>query len=354
MTETAPGAPAPDPAFASDPASDPTRTRELLVSVINYRTGDMTLDCLRSLVDDMGDIDGEIVVLDNRSGDDSPDRIQAWIDAQPAGTPVRLIRGAENAGFAEGHNIVCREVSARFYLIFNSDAMVRPGALRAMLDRAYAEPEAGVIGQRLEWPDGEPQVSCFRHFTPMSELIRGAQTGPVTRLLSRWDVPLHDIPPAPEDIGWVSFASVLVRAEVLAEVGPLDRGYFMYFDDADYCLRARRAGWRVVYEYGARVIHLRGGSGPVKALAKARKRGPAYYYASRTRYLHLANGHAGLLAANLMWHLGRGIAQLRRLAGKPVPQAAEHEASDIWINFLSPRGDSRAPAGARTEPGAKA
>jgi N-acetylglucosaminyl-diphospho-decaprenol L-rhamnosyltransferase len=317
--------------------------RELLVSVINYRTADMTIDCLRSLLDDMGDIDGEVVVVDNRSGDDSPDRIQAWIDAQPEGAPVRLIRSPENTGFSGGHNIGVAAGAARFYLIFNSDAMVRPGALKAMLARAHAEPGAGVIGTRLEWPDGRVQISCFRGFSPASELIRGADTGPVTALLRRWEVPLHDVPPRPEDIGWVSFASVLVRAETLRDVGGMDDGYFMYFEDADFCLRARRAGWGVVYEPGARVIHLRGGSAEVKSLGAARKRLPRYYYASRTRYLHAAHGHAGVLAANLAWHLGRAIARLRTLAGKSARQGVEREASDIWINSLDPRGDRFAP-----------
>jgi hypothetical protein len=81
---------------------------------------------------------------------------------------------------------------------------------------------------------------------------------------------------------------------------------------------------------------------PVKRLAAARRRLPAYYYAARTRFLYQAHGRAGLLAANLLWHLGRGIAQLRRLARKPVPGAIEAEARDIWTNFLRPLGDRRA------------
>jgi len=74
----------------------------------------------------------------------------------------------------------------------------------------------------------------------------------------------------------------------------------------------------------------------VKSLAKARKRLPAYYYASRSRLLYQAHGRAGLLAANLLWHLGRGIAQLRRLVGKPVPGCNAKESRDIWINFANP------------------
>ena len=89
-------------------------------------------------------------------------------------------------------------------------------------------------------------------------------------------------------------------------------------------------------------MHFRGGSGPVKALATAKKRLPSYFYASRSRLFYQAYGSAGLLAANLLWHLGRGIAQLRRFAGKPVPPTNADEARDLWINAFAPLGDSRA------------
>ena len=83
-------------------------------------------------------------------------------------------------------------------------------------------------------------------------------------------------------------------------------------------------------------MHLRGGSGPVKALAKARKRAPEYYYRSRSRFLAQAHGRAGLWAANLAWHAGRAVAQLRRLTGRRPHPVAEHGASDLWIGALNP------------------
>ena len=76
--------------------------------------------------------------------------------------------------------------------------------------------------------------------------------------------------PDPAEIGWASFACILLRGEMVSAIGPMDEGYFLYFEDAEYCLRARRAGWRVAYVPEARVVHFRGGSGPVKALARAR------------------------------------------------------------------------------------
>jgi N-acetylglucosaminyl-diphospho-decaprenol L-rhamnosyltransferase len=337
MTAALPSADPPPP--VPSPASAPVT---LNVSLINYRTAEMTIRCVASLLAAREGIDLHVAVVDNASGDGSAECIAAWIAAQPPGAPVSLIRSARNTGFSGGHNLGMAARSARFHLILNSDALVRPGALGALLAAAEANPRAGLIAPRLEGEDGTPQTSAFRRPSPFSELIRGAASGPVTALLRRWEVPLPP-PPDPAEVAWVSFACVLLRAEAAAEAGPMDEGYFLYFEDADHCARLTRAGWTIALAPEARIVHLRGGSAPVKGLAAARKRLPAYWYASRTRLLHRLHGRGGLLAANLAWHLGRGLAQARRLAGKPVPRANAHEARDIWTNFLSPQGDPRRP-----------
>jgi N-acetylglucosaminyl-diphospho-decaprenol L-rhamnosyltransferase len=322
----------------------PDHRFEIVVSIINFRTAELTLQCLHSVLDDLAGIDGHVVIVDNRSDDGSAEIIGDAIAALPAPAPVTLVRSATNSGFSGGHNQGMAVRPAEFYLILNSDALLRPGFLRAILDGARAEPGAGLFAPRIDYDDGSQQISCFRFPGPASELMRGAQTGGVTRLLGRREIPLK-MPPAPDQIEWASFACILLRGEMVAALGPMDEGYFLYFEDIEYCLRARRAGWRVVYLPQARAVHFRGGSGPVKSLSKERKRLPAYYYASRTRFLYQAHGWVGLMAANLAWFLGRGIAQVRRLAGKPVPASNRAEARDIWTNALTPLGDRRAVGG---------
>lgn len=313
----------------------------LVVSIINFRTGPLTLSCVQSVLADLGGIDAQVVVVDNLSEDGSAEIIQDWIDQQNPPVPVRLVRSATNSGFSGGHNIGIATARADFYLVLNSDALVRPGFFHAMLDAAKIAPDVGLLAPRIDYDDGTQQISCFRFASPASELIRGAATGPVTKLLSRYDMPL-DMPPVPGDIGWASFACILLSRTMIEAIGPMDEGYFLYFEDAEYCWRARKAGWKIAYVPKAQAVHFRGGSGPVKALATARKRLPAYYYASRTRFLYQAYGWTGLMAANVLWHLGRAIAQMRRLAGKPVPTTNSMEYRDIWINALSPLGDRHA------------
>jgi GT2 family glycosyltransferase len=316
-------------------------THRIAVSIINYRTADLTIQCARSVLDDMGGIDGRVVVVDNFSGDGSAETIAAWI-AGLADPRVELVRSQTNSGFSGGHNQGIAAADAAFYLVLNSDAVLRPGFIAAILAAADAHPKAGFVAPRLEGEDGVPQVSCFRFPTPGSELIRGANTAQITRALKRREVALGT-DPDPAEIQWASFACILLRREMIDELGPMDEGYFLYFEDAEYCLRGRRAGWGIVHAPQAVAVHFRGGSGPVKTLAKARKRMPAYYYASRTRFLYQAHGRTGLLAANAAWLLGRAIAQGRRLAGKPVYAMAEAEMRDIWINATTPLGPRRAP-----------
>lgn len=315
---------------------------DLVISIINYRTAEMTIACVDSVLADLDGIAGHVVVVDNASGDGSAETIAAWIEAQGPEVPVTLVRSAANSGFSGGHNQGIGAKRARFYLVLNSDALLRPGFCRTILDAAIADPQAGLFTPRLEYEDGEQQISCFRIPTPWSELIRAAATGPVTKAFKRYEVAL-EMPPDPDQIGWASFACILLRGEMVEEIGPMDEGYFLYFEDTEYCLRATRAGWGIRYVPEARAVHFRGGSAPVKSLARERKRLPAYYYASRSRLLYQAHGRAGLLAANLLWYLGRGIAGLRGLAGKAPAPANAAEGRDIWINAANPLGNRRAP-----------
>jgi GT2 family glycosyltransferase len=296
--------------------------------VLNYRTPALVLDCLETLVPELDPVRDAAVVVDNASGDDSGEVIRRGI-AERGWKSVRLIVAERNGGFAAGNNIGIRTVSAGAYLLLNSDTLVRPGAIAHLLGALESDPRIGIVSPRLEWPDETPQISCFRLHTPWSEMIDTAATGPIRCLLSRWDVPIP-VADAPFEPEWTSFAAVLIRGAAVERVGPLDEGFFMYYEDVDYCRRVRQAGWRILHEPRARVVHLRGGSSPVKALQAARKRRPRYFYASRSRYFRNAYGPLGLLAANLAWTVGRGIALARELAGQKKPHAVERELLDTW------------------------
>ena len=196
-------------------------------------------------------------------------------------------------------------------------------------------PSAGIISPRLEWPDETPQISCFRNRSPINELINSAQTGLITKILNKYDVPLP-VSDTPLEVEWTSFACVLVRQEVIAKIGFMDEDYFMYFDDIDYCRRTREAGWKVIHYPIARIVHLRGGSGSVKKDIAKRKRPPAYLYASRSRYFAKFYGIFGLWLANILWLMGRSVSLFREIIERKEPQTCELEALDIWSHWLNP------------------
>ena len=314
---------------------------ELVVSIINFRTGDLTLQCVRSVLADMTGIKGLVVVVDNQSGDGSAEQIEDWIATQPEGTPVRLLRSATNSGFSGGHNQGFA-AAAEFYLVLNSDAVLHPGFLRTMLTAARAEPRSGLFAPVIEYDDGGVQDSCFRFPSPLGELVRSARSSLVTRVFRRSEVSLGP-DPVPTEIEWASFACILLRGEMVQAIGPMDEGYFLYFEDVEYCLRARRAGWGIQQVREARAIHFRGGSGPVKTLIRERARLPRYYYSSRTRFLYQAHGLGGLIAANLLWYVGRAIKHLYVFAGREVRSMPRAEGIDIWTNITRPLGPRYAP-----------
>jgi len=302
---------------------------ELAAIIINFRTADLTIDCLGSLLPQLGDRDC-VVVVDNHSGDGSADAIEQWLREHDFAQRVKLIRSPGNGGFAAGNNIGIKAVDADFYLLLNSDTVVRPGALAALRKAAIVDyPNAGAVGARLEWPDGALQDSRFRDFSPLSELINAAATGPLTRLLKRYDVTI-EAQDHITTIDWLSFACIVIPSAVIEEIGLLDEGFFMYFEDVEYCRRIRQTGRNLVHVSNASVVHLHGGSSSVPGNVKLRRRLPGYYYRSRRRYYRLAYGPAGPLAANICWTVGRAISLLRELFGR-APYLPRLQWLDIWL-----------------------
>jgi GT2 family glycosyltransferase len=136
----------------------------------------------------------------------------------------------------------------------------------------------------------------------------------------------------------------MIRGEALRAIGPLDDGFFMYFEDMDYCRRAWEKGWRVRYEPAAHVVHLRGGSSPVKQAFAERRRVPRYYFAARTRYFAKHHGGVlGVLLANSAWLAGRAISLAREVVGNKKPHTAERHARDIWTGWRQPLATPERP-----------
>ncbi|MBY0579681.1 MAG: glycosyltransferase family 2 protein [Burkholderiales bacterium] len=312
----------------------------LAVIIVNYRTAHLVIDCVQSLLPEISEIDARIIIVDNQSGDDSVSRIQTWLEEQ--GLPsslVLLLESPGNLGFSGGNNVGIRAVSAEYYLLLNSDTIVHPGAIRILLETAAKFPKAGIVSPRLLGASGEIQMSCFKFHRPLGELVDSAQTSIIDRLMQDFVIRL---PPTMDvmEPEWTSFACALVRRQVFEEVGLLDDEFFMYFEDVEFCYRTRKAGWTIVHNPAAEVVHFHGGSSSFEESVRARKRLPKYYYESRTRYFHTLFGWGGLLIANMSCVSGLGIALLRKWLQGKITGNPEFKGTDIWLNFLSPNKKS--------------
>lgn len=308
----------------------------LSIIIINYKTPQLTMAVLESLEGEIDPLNMQVVLIENGSQDNSKEILTQWIEDHQADSWIRLIHIDKNKGFSGGNNTGINEVEATYYLLLNSDTIIRKGAISSLLKTARLNSDAGLISPRLESKDGTPQESCFRFHSPISELLYSAKTSFLTNIFAKYVI-AYPVKHIADHYQWTSFACVLIKAEVIDQIGFLDEGFFMYFEDVEFSHRAFKAGWHILNQPEARVAHLRGGSSPLKSLINQRKRLPLYFYESRTRYFYMIYGRSGLLAANLFWSAGAVIAFSRRLVSKKYQSnVAEKQWLDIWINFLNP------------------
>jgi len=296
--------------------------RPLAVIIVNYRTAGLVEDCLRSLLPEVAALPGtQVVVVDNASGDGSAERLAAFVAAQGWGGWATVLPLADNRGFSAGNNAGARHVLAEaeppeWLLLLNPDTVVHAGALQALLDRGGREPRTGIVGSRLENPDGSVQDSTFR-FHGLANQLDGALTfGPASTALRSWAL----VPPRPAEacrVDWVSGASMMVHRACYQALGGLDEGYFLYYEEVDFCLRAARAGWSCWFEPRSRVVHLVGQATAVDP-SRAVRRLPGYVLDSRRRYFVKNHGRAYAALADLLWIGGHLLWRLRmRLQGRP-------------------------------------
>lgn len=289
----------------------------LLVVILNYRTPSMTIDCLRSLVGEVQSLPGtRVVVSDNASGDGSVEAIQAAIETEGWGDWASVMPLNRNGGYAFGNNAAIRPAlqsanPPHKILLLNPDTVVRPGALKVLVDFMNEHPEVGIAGSRLEEPDGTPQRSAFRFHTLWSELDGGLRLGIVSKLLANWVV----APPVPEkpcQTDWVAGASMIIRRDVFETVGLMDEAYFMYYEEVDFCLRANQSGWGCWYVPQSRVIHLVGQSSGVTDTKRPPKRRPQYWFDSRRRYFLKNYGWLYAAMTDVVWASSFALWRLRR------------------------------------------
>jgi len=305
----------------------------LLVIVLNYRTAEMSLRALRAALADLPR-GGEIVVVDNASGDESDAVLRAAIAAEGWHPRVRLVVSPVNGGFGAGNNLgiaagMSDGTAPDFVFLVNSDAFVDPGATQTLVDHMIAHPDAGFAGSHVRGEDGQTHHTAFRFPSIASEFEGAARLGVISRVLSARSVPLP-IPAQTTKVDWVAGAAVMMRMSMLDRIGLFDEAYFLYFEETELLLRGARAGWQTWYVPQSRVVHI----GSVTTGMKQWQRMPSYWYDSRKRYFTKNHGRAYAACALLAHLAGGGLHRLRSLLGRRAPLDPPGHLRDLTTHAL--------------------
>jgi GT2 family glycosyltransferase len=229
---------------------------DVSIIIVSFNTRELTVKCINCIKENSAGISIEIIVVDNGSKDGSADMIEKdfpW---------VRLIRLTENRGFAGGNIPAMKKATGKYILLLNSDAFIRDDTFSKTIAYMDKHPYTGILGCKLTNPDGSMQPSARMLPGPLNKFL--TITGlsdhySKSRFFGRVDFTWWDHS-TPKNVGWVVGAYFLIRRETMESIGYLDDRYFLYFEEVDYCLSARRSGWDVVFYPYTEVVHLGGKS----------------------------------------------------------------------------------------------
>ena len=232
------------------------------VAIVSYRCEDLLRDCLASLREHPPDREMRVHVVDNDSGDGTPEMVEREFPE------VTLTRAPGNVGFSAANNIAIRASDAPYLLALNPDTRVTEGALERVCGVLDRDHRVGIAGPKLVLEDGSLDHAAKRSFpTPLGALAHF--TGVGRREDAGATLAQYRAPERGEDesgsVDAVNGAFMLIRREALDQVGPFDEGYWMYMEDLDLCYRFDAEGWVIWYEASATVVHVKAGtSGPIR------------------------------------------------------------------------------------------
>jgi len=226
----------------------------LSIIIVTYNSAREIDDALRALRQPGPQVDHEIVVVDNASGDGTPAHVRAaWPD-------VRVIDAGANLGFAAANNIGIRQSSSEIVLLLNPDTRAAGEAVDRLVACLETRREAAIVGPRIVDAEGHAELSFGSMISPLAELRQkvlvhgsGRRLPVLTNLVER-------MTRRTREVDWVSGACLMIRRADLEAAGLLDERFFMYTEDVDLCAAVRARGRRVVFLAEVQIEHLRGRS----------------------------------------------------------------------------------------------
>jgi GT2 family glycosyltransferase len=216
----------------------------IAVIILTWNQRDLTLDCLTSLFAmDYPSARLQVIVVDNGSSDGTAAAVRTQFAA------CTVLENSENLGFAEGNNVGIRHAlqgAADYVMLLNNDTIVDGAMLVRLLEVIEQQPETGIVGPKMLYYDYPNVIWCAGNELGRRPWIsRRLQAG---ELDSPGDL-------ASREVDFITACGILLRREVVEQVGLFDARFYLYYEETDWCMRARRAGWRIRYVPAARLWH---------------------------------------------------------------------------------------------------
>jgi len=331
--------------------------------IINYKTADLTAKVTTAFLPEMETVGpAHLFLVENDSQDGSAEKLRQHGASAGWGDRVTLIQSPRNGGFGYGINTGVQAALRRgdrpdYVFVLNSDAFVVPGSLHNLVAFMDAHPEVGIAGCPIADMDGVNRVSAFRFPTALSDFNIQAGNSLITKLFPRAIVslPLSEVS---HQADWIPGVAMLIRTEVFEQIGGFDEGFFLYFEELDFCRRALRAGWKSYCVVNAPITHI--GSASTGLYGKKPTRMPGYWFDSRNRYFVKHHGTAYATLSDVAFASG---VVLRRAKNLALGRSNEEERPHFLRDFVASsarhllRGDRPEPddcviEGRATEAGA--
>lgn len=272
----------------SNQTPDKTTMHDLAIVIVNWNTREILRECLASLAGPRQHMNCDIIVVDNASSDGSSEMVREHFPW------ARLIQNDENRGFAAANNQAIETVNARHVLLLNSDTVVLGDALGASVRYLDEHKDIGGMGCRVLNTDRTMQPTCFRYPSLLNLflLFLGVENMRRPAFFSRRKM-LDWARDSERDVDVVTGCYLMVRKEVIDQVGVLDEAFYFYGEETDWCKRIIDAGWRLTFAPVGEIIH-HGNS----SAAKLNARRDVLLTEALVRVHHK---HGGPLMAALAW-----------------------------------------------------
>lgn len=222
--------------------------------IVNYRTPDLVLKCVESIVQHSVAAPSDIIVVENASPDDSLERIAEPLNA----LGVQLIVAKKNGGFGAGVNMGVSHADKPYVVVLNPDTYFEDDSLSLAIEYLEGHPKAGLLGLNLVYPGGERQFSARRFYSVVDVVARRLPIGkwwPLSRMVDEHLMVNAWTSGEAFDAEWVMGTGFVVRRALFDEIQGMDEAYFLYMEDVDLCARIWRAGYSVVCLPQARLVH---------------------------------------------------------------------------------------------------